>query len=68
MLGTDRFGAFTKVSVGWLATSSAGETARFTTGFRTYADGRTVVFEQGIPGGAKRTNHKNVYNDFDIIQ
>ena len=60
MQGADRFGAFTKVTVGWLATSSVGETARFTTGFRSYVDGRAVVFEQGIARGAKRTNHKNV--------
>lgn len=58
--GTDRFGTFSKVTVGWRATSSAGETAAFATSFRTYTDGRIVVLEQQISSGAKRTNHKNV--------
>ena len=58
--GSDRFGSYTKVTVPWLATSSQGATTRFATSFRTYSDGRTLVFEQGIASGAKRTNHKNV--------
>jgi hypothetical protein len=58
--GSDRFGSFSKTSVKWLANNSKGETASFQTNFRTYVDGRTVVLEQGVPSGAKKTNHKNV--------
>jgi hypothetical protein len=58
--GSDRFGCYSRVTVGWLATSSKAETAPFTTSVRTYAGGQAVVFEQGVARGATRTNHKNV--------
>jgi hypothetical protein len=59
--GSDRFGSFSKTTFQWLATSSkGGGTASFETSFRSYTDGRTVVFAQGIASGAKHTNHKNV--------
>lgn len=58
--GSDRFGDFTRTTVPWLATSSRGATTHFATSFRTYADGRTLVFEQGIASGARQTNHRNV--------
>jgi hypothetical protein len=60
--GSDRFGNFTKTSLRWKATSSGGATLGVETAFRVY-DGTsagTVVFEQSIPTGAKRTNYKNV--------
>ena len=62
--GTDRFGTFSKVTVGWRATSSAGETAAFATSFRTYTDGRTVVWEQQISSGAKRKCDVSCYLQF----
>ena len=58
--GSDRFGKYSKIVLGWQATSSNGAVTSFTTSFRTYADGRTLVLEQGIPKGATHTNHKNV--------
>ena len=58
--GSDRFGRYVKTSADWLATSSKGATTAFTTSFRTYANGRTIVFEQAIAKGAIGTAHKNV--------
>ena len=58
--GSDRFGSYVKTSTEWLATSSKGATAAFNTSFRVYADGRTIVLEQEIAGGAKGTAFKNV--------
>lgn len=58
--GTDRFGAFERVTFDWIAKSSTGEVASFATGVRSYKSGATLVFEQSIAEGATRTNHKNV--------
>eukprot|EP00937_MAST-01D_sp_MAST-1D-sp2_P001128 g1128.t1 len=58
--GSDRFGDFERWSFGWLATSAAGAQTAFGTAVRRYSDGATVVFEQSVPGGATRTNYKNV--------
>lgn len=58
--GTDRFGTFKKVTTGWTATNSRGDVSRFATSIRTYRDGRTAVFEQSVPQGARHTNYRNV--------
>jgi hypothetical protein len=60
--GSDRFGNFTKTGLRWKATSSDGAALDVETAFRVYdgASAGTVVFEQSIPAGAKRTNYKNV--------
>jgi hypothetical protein len=58
--GFDRFGSYAKSTFEYCATSSKGKTVFFETSFRTYTDGCTVVFAQGIASGAKQTNHRNV--------
>eukprot|EP00037_Helgoeca_nana_P023111 m.238914 g.238914 ORF g.238914 m.238914 type:complete len:378 (+) comp26243_c0_seq8:128-1261(+) len=58
--GTDRFGRFTRVGFGWQATGSSGIVTRFTTAIRSYTAGDVVIFEQGIPEGATKTNYKNI--------
>jgi hypothetical protein len=60
VFGSDRFGRYGKISAEWLATSSKGASTPFTTSFRTYTDGRTIVLEQAIASGAKGTAYKNV--------